>query len=159
MKFTIIAIGKLNISFIKDGVNEFLKRLRPYAQVNVIELKEEKISNKPSAKDREKVVKAEGEKILKLIKPQQHVVLLDVYGKTMSSEKLADWIEELKVGGVSEIVFVIGGTYGVSEGLRARAKTKLSISPMTFTHQMARLLLVEQLYRACKIAKKEPYHW
>lgn len=159
MKFTIIAIGKLNISFIKDGVNEFLKRLRPYAQVNVVELKEEKISNNPSAKDRENVVIAEGEKILKLIKPQHQMVLLDVYGKTMSSEKLSSWIEESKLNGVSEIVFVIGGTYGVSEALRQRANTKLSISPMTFTHQMARLLLVEQLYRACKIAKNEPYHW
>lgn len=159
MKFTIIAIGKLNISFIKAGVNEFLKRLRPYAQVNILELKEEKISAKPSDKDRQKVVDNEGEKILKLIKPQQYVVLLDVYGKTMSSEKLSERIEELKLEGVSEIVFVIGGTYGVSEGLRLRANTKLSISPMTFTHQMARLLIVEQLYRACKISKKEPYHW
>lgn len=159
MKFTIIAVGKLSLSFIKAGTEEFIKRLRPYAQVTVVEMKEERVPDKPSCRERELAVEKEGEHILKMLKPQQYMILLDVYGKAISSEHLLEQVEKEKLRGISEFVFVIGGTYGVSEALRKRANMRLSLSPMTFTHQMARLLLVEQLYRICKMSHHEPYHW
>ena len=101
----------------------------------------------------------EGERLLKQVNPKSYVVLLDVKGKTMSSEALAEKIADLEVQGISEMTFIIGGAFGVSEALRIRADFRLSFSPMTFTHQMVRLLLVEQIYRACKINRHEPYHW
>ncbi len=159
MKFTVIAVGKITISYCKEGIQEYVKRLRPYANLEIIEVGEEKRGDRPSETDRFAMVDAEGEKVLKRIKSGAFVVLLDVHGKAMSSEVLATKIAELGLQGTSEMVFVVGGTYGVSMALRQRANVLLSISPMTFTHQMARLILLEQLYRACKINAKEPYHW
>ncbi len=159
MKFTIIAVGKVTIPYCKEGIQEYLKRLRPYANVEMIEIGEEKRGDRPSEADRMAMIEVEGEKVLKRIKSGAFMVLLDVHGKGMSSEALASKIAELGLQGTSEIVFVVGGTYGVSTALRQRANILLSISTMTFTHQLARLILLEQLYRACKINAKEPYHW
>ena len=105
------------------------------------------------------MVEEEGERLLKLVNDRSWLVVLDVYGKTLSSEALAAKVAELELDGISEMTFVIGGAFGVSEKLRNAARLRLSFSPMTFTHQMVRLLLVEQLYRACKINRGEPYHW
>ena len=110
----------------------------------------------PDDSKRQAIVAEEGERLLKQINPKSFVVLLDVKGKTMSSEALAEKIADLEVQGISEMTFIIGGAFGVSEGLRSRADLRLSFSPMTFTHQMVRLLLVEQIYRACKINRHEP---
>lgn len=159
MKFSILTIGKLKEAYLRDGVAEFVKRLRPYGGVAITELNESKIGDKPSDADRQHVVEEEGERLLKLVNDRSWLVVLDVYGKTMSSEALAAKVAELELDGISEMTFVIGGAFGVSEKLRNAARLRLSFSPMTFTHQMVRLLLVEQLYRACKINRGEPYHW
>lgn len=159
MKFYVVCIGKLKDAYLRDGVAEFVKRMRPYGGITITELNESKIGDKPSDADRKQVVDEEGERLLKAVPKNAYTVLLDVYGKTMSSEDLAKTVAKLEVDGVSDMAFIIGGAFGVSEALRQSVNYKLSFSPMTFTHQMVRLLLVEQIYRASKINRNEPYHW
>ena len=159
MRFYVVCIGKLKDAYLRDGVAEFVKRMRPYGGITITELNESKIGDKPSDADRKQVVDEEGERLLKAVPKNAYTVLLDVYGKTMSSEDLAKTVAKLEVDGVSDMAFIIGGAFGVSEALRQSANYKLSFSPMTFTHQMVRLLLVEQIYRASKINRNEPYHW
>lgn len=155
MNIKIIALGKIKEKFLKEGIDEFLKRLTPYASVEIIELpaieiKDEHLTNK--------ILNEEGEKILSHIKPQSYVITMEIKGKQLSSEDFAQKIEELTNDGVSEIVFVIGSSCGISEIVSKRADFKLSMSKMTFLHQFARLILVEQIYRAFKIIKHETYH-
>ena len=159
MKFHVICIGKLKESYLREGVAEFVKRMRPYGGITITELNESKIGDKPSDADRKQVVVEEGQRLLKAVPKSAYTVLLDVYGKTMSSEDLASLVSKLEVDGTSDMAFIIGGAFGVSDELRRSAKFKLSFSPMTFTHQMVRLLLVEQIYRSAKINRNEPYHW
>ena len=159
MKFHVICIGKLKEAYLREGVAEFVKRMRPYGGVTITELNESKIGDKPSDADRKQVIDDEGERLLKAVPKNAYTVLLDVYGKTMSSEDLAKTVAKLEVDGVSDMAFIIGGAFGVSEALRQSVNYKLSFSPMTFTHQMVRLLLVEQIYRSAKINRNEPYHW
>ena len=159
MRFYVVCIGKLKDAYLRDGVAEFVKRMRPYGGITITELNESKNGDKPSDADRKQVVDDEGERLLKAVPKNAYTVLLDVYGKTMSSEDLAKTVAKLEVDGVSDMAFIIGGAFGVSEALRQSVNYKLSFSPMTFTHQMVRLLLVEQIYRASKINRNEPYHW
>lgn len=159
MRFYVICIGKLKDAYLRDGVAEFVKRMRPYGGITITELNESKIGDKPSDADRKQVVVEEGERLLKNVPKNAYTVLLDVYGKTMSSEDLAKTIAKLEVDGISDMAFIVGGAFGVSDELRKSVNYKLSFSPMTFTHQMVRLLLVEQIYRASKINRNEPYHW
>lgn len=159
MRFYVVCIGKLKDAYLRDGVAEFVKRMRPYGGITITELNESKIGDKPSDADRKQVVDEEGERLLKAVPKNAYTVLLDVYGKTMSSEDLAKTMAKLEVDGISDMAFIIGGAFGVSEALRQSVNYKLSFSPMTFTHQMVRLLLVEQIYRASKINRNEPYHW
>lgn len=159
MRFYVICIGKLKDAYLRDGVAEFVKRMRPYGGITITELNESKIGDKPSDADRKQVVIEEGERLLKNVPKNAFTVLLDVYGKTMSSEDLAKTVAKLEVDGVSDMAFIVGGAFGVSDELRKSVNYKLSFSPMTFTHQMVRLLLVEQIYRASKINRNEPYHW
>ena len=159
MRFYVICIGKLKDAYLRDGVAEFVKRMRPYGGITITELNESKIGDKPSDVDRKQVVIEEGERLLKNVPKNAYIVLLDVYGKTMSSEDLAKTVAKLEVDGVSDMAFIVGGAFGVSDELRRSVNYKLSFSPMTFTHQMVRLLLVEQIYRASKINRNEPYHW
>ena len=159
MRFYVVCIGKLKDAYLRDGVAEFVKRMRPYGGITITELNESKIGDKPSDADRKQVVDEEGERLLKAVPKNAYTVLLDVYGKTMSSEDLAKTVAKLEVDGISDMAFIIGGAFGVSEALRQSVNYKLSFSPMTFTHQIVRLLLVEQIYRASKINRNEPYHW
>lgn len=159
MRFYVVCIGKLKDAYLRDGVAEFVKRMRPYGGITITELNESKIGDKPSDADRKQVVDEEGERLLKAVPKNAYTVLLDVYGKTMSSEDLAKTVAKLEVDGISDMAFIIGGAFGVSEALRQSVNYKLSFSLMTFTHQMVRLLLVEQIYRASKINRNEPYHW
>ena len=159
MRFYVICIGKLKDAYLRDGVAEFVKRMRPYGGITITELNESKIGDKPSDADRKQVVIEEGERLLKNVPKNAYTVLLDVYGKTMSSEDLAKTVAKLEVDGVSDMAFIVGCAFGVSDELRRSVNYKLSFSPMTFTHQMVRLLLVEQIYRASKINRNEPYHW
>ena len=155
MKIKIIASGKIKEKFLKDGINEFLKRLTPYASADIIELPAIEIKDEHLT---DKVLKEEGEKVLSYIKPQAYVITLEIQGKQLSSEDFAQKIENLTNDGVSEIVFVIGSSCGISKIVSDRANFKLSMSKMTFLHQFARLILIEQIYRAFKIIKGETYH-
>lgn len=154
MKIKIIALGKIKEKFLKDGIDEFLKRLTPYAAVEIVEL------NPVDIKDNQvdKALAEEGERILANIKPNSYVITMEISGKQLSSEDFASKINEITISGISELVFVIGSSCGISPIVSARADFKLSISKMTFLHQFARLLLVEQIYRAFKILKGETYH-
>ncbi len=155
MKIKIIALGKIKEKFLKEGIDEFLKRLTPYAAVEIIEIPAIEIKDENLTS---KILEQEGEKILSHIKPQSYVVTLEINGKMFSSEEFAQKIEELTNDGVSEIVFVIGSSCGISSIVSNRANLKMSMSKMTFLHQFARLILVEQIYRAFKIIKGETYH-
>ena len=159
MRFYVVCIGKLKDAYLRDGVAEFVKRMRPYGGITITELNESKIGDKPSDVDRKQVVAEEGVRLLKAVPKNAYTVLLDVYGKPMSSEELAKTVSKLEVDGVSDMAFIIGGAFGVSDILRQAVNYNLSFSPLTFTHQMVRLLLVEQIYRASKINRNEPYHW
>lgn len=154
MKIKIIALGKIKEKFLKDGIDEFLKRLTPYAALEIIELSPVEIRNNQV----EKALDEEGEKILSLIKEDSYVITLEIQGKELSSENFAHKINEITISGKSELVFVIGSSCGLSPIVSKRADFKLSLSKMTFLHQFARLLLVEQIYRAFKILKGETYH-
>lgn len=155
MNIKIIALGKIKEKFLKEGVDEFLKRLTPYSSVEILELSPIEIKDENLV---EKVLDEEGEKILSLIKPSSFVVTLEIGGKMFSSEEFSAKIEELINEGVSELIFVIGSSCGLSKKVSARADLKMSMSKMTFLHQFARLILVEQIYRAFKIMKNEKYH-
>ncbi len=155
MKIKIIALGKIKEKFLKDGIDEFLKRLTPYAGLEIIELSPVEIRDENLI---QKALDEEGEKILTHIKPQTYVITLEIQGKMLSSEDFAQKIQTLTNEGISEIAFVIGSSYGISKKVSKRADFTLSISKMTFLHQFARLLLVEQIYRAFKIIKCETYH-
>lgn len=155
MNIKIIALGKIKEKFLKDGIDEFLKRLLPYASVEILELPAIEIKDEHLT---ERVLNEEGEKILSYIKPQSFVITLEIQGKMLSSEEFAGKIEELTNDGIGEIVFVIGSSCGLSKIVSDRANFKLSMSKMTFLHQFARLILVEQIYRAFKIIKGETYH-
>ena len=152
MKIKIIALGKIKEKFLKDGIEEFLKRLTPYTSVEIIELAPIEIKDENLIP---KVLEQEGEKILANIKPNSYVITLEILGKQLSSEDFAQKINEITISGISELVFVIGSSCGISQTVSQRADFKLSISKMTFLHQFARLLLVEQIYRAFKILKNE----
>ena len=155
MKIKIIALGKIKEKFLKDGIDEFLKRLSPYATIEIVELSPVEIKDENLVP---KALEQEAEKILSNIKQNSYVVTLEIQGKLLSSEEFARKINEITVLGISELVFVIGSSCGISPKVSQRANFKLSFSKMTFLHQFARLLLVEQIYRAFKILKNETYH-
>ena len=159
MKITIVCAGKIKEKYLSAGIAEFMKRLRPFAQVEIKEIHEEKMPDDPSAAEKEQVLQKEGEKLLKLVPAGSFLFVLDVFGKEMPSEKLAEKIDQLGVQGRSNITFLIGGAFGLSKEVRAAADERLSFSQLTFTHQMVRLLLVEQIYRCFKINRGEKYHW
>ena len=155
MKIKIIALGKIKEKFLKEGIDEFLKRLTPYTSLEIVEL------NPIEIKDENLTCKAldeEGVNILSHIKDDSYVVTMEIQGKQLSSEEFAKKINDITISGVSELVFVIGSSCGISPNVSKRADFKLSMSKMTFLHQFARLILVEQIYRAFKILKSEKYH-
>lgn len=158
MKFTILAIGKIKEKWMQQGIAEYIKRLEPMAKVEIIGLDEEKMPDHPSPAIKEKVMEKEGEKLLKYVKSDDYLILLDLKGGKVSSEQLADIIQNGMVKGTSHFLFMIGGPFGNGKNIQKRANLSISISNMTFTHQMVRLILAEQLYRAMKIIRLEPYH-
>lgn len=155
MKIKIIALGKIKEKFLKDGIDEFLKRLTPYASVEIVELTPVEIRDENLTA---KVLEQEAEKILAHIKNDSYVITMEILGKQLSSEDFASKINEISMSGISELIFVIGSSCGLAPTISNRADFKLSMSKMTFLHQFARLLLVEQIYRAFKILKGETYH-
>lgn len=158
MKFTFLTIGKIKEKWMCQGIEEYLKRLSPMAKVEILSPDEEKMPENPSPALKEKVMEKEGDKLLKYLKDEDFLILLDLKGKPVTSEGLAEILQKKMVAGTSHFFFMIGGPYGNGENIRKRADLKISISAMTFTHQMARLILAEQVYRAMKIIRHEPYH-
>ncbi|WP_423363273.1 23S rRNA (pseudouridine(1915)-N(3))-methyltransferase RlmH [Mycoplasma sp. P36-A1] len=158
MKINIVCIGKIKEKYLNLGIDEFLKRLKPYAKINIIEKSESKINDNPSTAQIQQVIDIEGQSILKEIKNDDFVILLDLHGKMIDNYEYVNLIEKAMVQGFSTFTFVIGGSYGVSPELRNRANFKWAFSKLTFTHQMIRLLLLEQIYRGFRIKNNEPYH-
>lgn len=158
MQITIVVVGKIKEKYLTMGIAEFVKRLTPYCRLTIIEVDEERMPDNPSDADKSKVLLREGERMMKQIKDGTHLIVLDVVGKQASSEELAEKMNSLGLRGKSNITFVIGGAFGLSPELVKAADETLSFSKMTFTHQMIRLLLVEQIYRGFKINRGEPYH-
>lgn len=158
MNITVVSVGKLKEKHLRDGIAEYTKRLSRYCNLNLIEVTDEKAPENLSESDMVQVKVREGERILKQIKEGTYVIVLDLMGKTFSSEEFAEKFEKLSLQGMSQIAFVIGGSLGLSEEVLARSNEKISFSKMTFPHQLMRLILLEQVYRAYKINKNEPYH-
>ncbi|KEF38048.1 rRNA large subunit m3Psi methyltransferase RlmH [Schinkia azotoformans MEV2011] len=158
MNISIFSVGKLKEKYLKQGIDEYLKRLGPYAKVEVIEVPDEKAPENLSETEMEQVKDKEGERILAKISDDTYVIILAIQGKMLSSEELAREIDQLATYGKSKIAFVIGGSLGLSKAVEKRADYALSFSKMTFPHQLMRLVLVEQIYRAFRINRGEPYH-
>lgn len=158
MNITIISVGKLKEKYLKLGIDEYSKRLTRYCKLSIAEVPDEKAPENLSDAEMEAVKGKEGESILRYIKEGMYVIALDIKGKMISSEELAVCLENLGITGNSNIAFVIGGSLGLSKEVIKRSDYKLSFSPMTFPHQLMKLILLEQIYRAFRIIKNEPYH-
>ncbi|HOQ09387.1 MAG TPA: 23S rRNA (pseudouridine(1915)-N(3))-methyltransferase RlmH [Syntrophomonadaceae bacterium] len=158
MKYRIISVGKIREPFFLDGINEYLKRLRPYTSIELVDGLEEKTNPKASEKEIQRVLDKEGERVLALVSPDELLVALDSQGRQLSSEQFAAYIDKWNASGLARVNLVVGGSHGLSPAVKERADFILSFSPMTFLHQMAVLILTEQIYRAFKIIRGEPYH-
>lgn len=158
MKITILCVGKIKESYLREAIAEYSKRLSRYAELQITEVADEKTPDGASAAEEAKIKQIEGERLLKAMKPEAYNVALAIDGKNLSSEELSGKIDELCVGGVSHIRFVIGGSLGLSKDVLAACDYKLSFSKMTFPHQLMRVILLEQIYRAFRISTGEPYH-
>lgn len=158
MKITVIGVGRLKEKYWQAAIDEYSKRLSKYVKLDIIEVPDEKAPENLSAAEEEIVKKNEGERILKNIRDGAYVIALAINGKMLDSEELSEFLNERMVRGAGHIVFVIGGSLGLSPEVLDRADYKLSFSKMTFPHQMMRVILLEQFYRAVKIMKNEPYH-
>lgn len=158
MKITILSVGKLKEKYWKQAIAEYEKRLSAYTKVELIEVPDEKAPENMSDKEIEQVKAKEGDRLLGKIKPQQTVIILEIEGNMLTSEKLAQNLDQRMTQGQSDFVFVIGGSNGIHQDVLARSDYALSFSKMTFPHQMMRVILLEQIYRAFKIMKGEAYH-
>ena len=158
MKIKIFAIGKIKEKYLKDGINEYLERIKPYSQIEIIEVNDEPIVDNPHPSEIKKAIDIEGNRVLKLLKPNDYLIGLDLNKKEMTSPEFAEFLNKKFVSGGSNISFVIGGSYGLSDELQQRCNDSISLSKMTFLHQMTRLILLEQIYRAFKINRNETYH-
>ena len=158
MKIKIIAVGKIKENYLKEGINEYLVRLSPYAKTEIVEVSDSKVKDNPNESDILKVINEEGERILSKIKSGEYVINLDLNKKEFDSIEFSKFIESKLVEGGSTITFVIGGSYGLSQKAKDRANYSISLSKMTFLHQMTRLILLEQIYRSFKILNNGTYH-
>ena len=158
MNVTVLCVGKLKERYWTDAVKEYSKRLSAYCSIRTEEVKEARLPDNAGKAEEENVKEAEGKELLRRIKNDDYVITLEIKGKMLSSEELAEKMERLSVDGKSSVVFVIGGSLGLSGEVSERADMKLSFSAMTFPHQMMRVILLEQIYRSFKINRNEKYH-
>jgi 23S rRNA (pseudouridine1915-N3)-methyltransferase len=158
VNISIITVGKLKEKYLKLGIDEYLKRLNAYAKVEVVEVADEKAPEELSELEMIQVKQKEGERILAKISQDTYVIALAINGKMQSSEELAVTLDKLATYGKSKIAFIIGGSLGLSDEVLKRSNEQLSFSKMTFPHQLMKLILVEQIYRAYRINRGEPYH-
>ncbi len=158
MKITLITVGKIKEKYLKDGIAEYSKRLSRYCKLEIIEVADEKTPDQASETVEEQIRDKEGERILKYLKDDMYVITLEINGKQLSSEELADKMAALGLQGKSHIAFVIGGSIGLGREVLKRSDYALSFSKMTFPHQLMRVILLEQVYRGYRIINGEPYH-
>ncbi|MGM0165420.1 ribosomal RNA large subunit methyltransferase H [Enterococcus sp. AZ135] len=158
MNIKIISVGKLKEKYLVQGISEYTKRLSKYCKITLIEVPDEKAPEKLSDAEMIQVKEKEGERILAKIKEQEYVFALAINGKNPSSEEFAATLDKLQTSGNSQFVFVIGGSLGLSEQVLKRSNAQISFGKMTYPHQLMRLILVEQIYRAFRINQNEPYH-
>ena len=159
LSINIICVGKIKENYLKDAIGEYSKRLSKYCNLNIIELPDEKLPNQLSQKNIDEVKNTEGNKILAHIKKDSYTICLDLKGKQFSSEEFSAKIDSIALNFNSSINFIIGGTLGLSKDVLEKANEKICFSKMTFPHQLIRVFLLEQLFRAFKISNNETYHW
>ena len=147
----IITVGTIKEKYLKDAIEEYLKRLKKYTNIELIEVKDEGLV------EEQKAINLEGEKINKYLSPKDYIITLEIEGKAFSSEEFASKLNQIQIEN-SNIVFIIGGSYGLSDEIKNKSKIHLSFSKMTFPHQLFRVFLLEQIYRAYKIMNNESYH-
>ena len=158
MKITLITVGKIKEKYLKDAIAEYSKRLSRYCKLEIVEVEDEKTPDNASATVEDAIRDKEGERILKYIKEDAYVITLEIAGKMLTSEEMAEKIEKLGVQGTSHIIFIIGGSIGLGREILKRSDYALSFSKMTFPHQLMRVILLEQIYRSYRIINHEPYH-
>ena len=158
MRITILSVGKLKEKYLKQGIAEYQKRMQRYGKLEVIEVKDEPTPDNASDLEIQQIIEKEGQRLLAKISPQAYVIVLAIKGQALSSEELAQQIDHCLTYGKSEIIFVIGGSLGTSSAVNKRADLLLSFGRMTLPHQLMRLVLSEQIYRAFRIIHHEPYH-
>lgn len=158
MRITLITVGKIKEKYLKDAIAEYTKRLSKYCKLEIIEVADEKTPDNASEVVEHAIRVKEAERILRYIKDDAYVITLEINGKQLSSEELADKIDKLGVQGTSHIIFIIGGSIGLGEDVLKKSDFALSFSKMTFPHQLMRVILLEQVYRSYRIISGEPYH-
>jgi 23S rRNA (pseudouridine1915-N3)-methyltransferase len=158
VKVNIVAVGKVKEKYFADGISEYAKRLSAFCKLNIVELTPERLSDNPSEKEIENALTIEAKKIIDKIPKGSYIYSLCIEGKQISSEELSAEIEAVGVGGTSSIVFIIGSSFGLSDAIKRMSNKKLSMSKMTFPHQLARVMLLEQIYRAVQISAGTKYH-
>ena len=158
MKITLITVGMIKEKYLKDAIAEYSKRLSRYCKLEIVEVADEKTPDNASDTVEDAIRDKEGERILKYIKEDAFVITLEIAGKMLTSEEMAEKIEKLGVQGTSHIIFIIGGSIGLGKEILKRSDYALSFSKMTFPHQLMRVILLEQIYRSYRIINHEPYH-
>lgn len=158
MKITLITVGKIKEKYLKDAIAEYSKRLSRYCKLEIVEVADEKTPDNASDTVEDAIRDKEGERILKYVKEDAYVITLEIAGKMLTSEEMAEKIEKLGVQGTSHIIFIIGGSIGLGREILKRSDYALSFSKMTFPHQLMRVILLEQIYRSYRIINHEPYH-
>lgn len=158
MRITIITVGKIKEKYLRDAISEYSKRLSKYCKMEIIEVADEKTPENASDTMNETIKAKEAERILKYLKEDAYIITLEIQGKQLTSEELADKIEKLGIQGTRHLIFVIGGSLGLGKEVLEKSNYALSFSKMTFPHQLMRVILLEQIYRSYRIIKKEPYH-
>lgn len=158
MKITLLTVGKIKEKYLKDAIAEYSKRLSKYCKLEIIEVADEKTPDNASEVVENVIRDKEGERLLKYVKDDAFVITLEIKGKMITSEELAEKIDTLGIRGVSHIMFIIGGSIGLGEDVIKRSDFALSFSKMTFPHQLMRVILLEQIYRSYRIISGEPYH-
>ena len=158
MKITLITVGKIKEKYLKDAIAEYSKRLSRYCKLEIVEVADEKTPDNASDTVEDAIRDKEGERILKYVKEDAYVITLEIAGKMLTSEEMAEKIEKLGVQGTSHIIFIIGGSIGLGKEILKRSDYALSFSKLTFPHQLMRVILLEQIYRSYRIINHEPYH-
>ena len=158
MKIKVVTVGKLKEKYLKDGISEYSKRISRFAKLEMIELADEKTPDKASESENQKILEIEGQRILSKVGDRDFVIVLAIEGKTFSSEEFSKQLEEASIKGFSTLTFIIGGSLGLAQDVKKRSNLSVSFGRLTLPHQLMRLVLVEQIYRAFTIQQGSPYH-